>query len=269
MPFWKCAILAFLAIPRRAFAEGEDEPEEDGNEPPDDTEEGDGTLSLEQLQKLHSKMDADSNGKVSMAEVLQFADATRKEIAHKDIKDAMEEVDSDKDGKFSMDEFMKVLGGDAGMGEDSPRVAVEKRKFMAADADSDGFLSEVELPAIIYPETHGGVLHIAAQSTLEQRDADKDGLLTAEEFWEGVEEPIMADFKKFDKDGSGKLDLDELKDWESGRFRYVEDMKPFMEAGDKDNDLHVSSEELVAAHGTLASSNAHDHFMEWATHHEL
>merc|ERR1719195_125378 len=162
--------------------------------------------------------------------------------------------------------------------EASKRKAVEGEKFKAADADGDGLLSEVELPALFYPETHDGVLQIAAQSTLGQKDIDKDGLLTAKEFWEGdqvegeeiaASEEETADFRKLDKDGSGKLDLEELKAWESGRFHTHQAMQSFFEKADTNNDLHLSAEELAAAHGIISGSDAQYHFVEWAEHHEL
>jgi len=79
----------------------------------------------------------------------------------------------------------------------------------------------------------------------------------------------MAEFKKLDKDGSGTLDVDELKHWESERFHTIEAMKKLMEIADKDNDLHLTLEEIDAAYSTISSSDAQYHFMEWAENHEL
>mmetsp|Transcript_131760 Transcript_131760/g.262926 ORF Transcript_131760/g.262926 Transcript_131760/m.262926 type:complete len:286 (-) Transcript_131760:293-1150(-) len=285
MPVWKCALLAFLAIPRYACAEGDSDPEQKVEElPTDDTDESlADSLRPEQLQKMHSKMDADNNGKVSLNELLEFSHATRKHIAAKDIKTVFDEMDSDKDGKISLVELFNDIDkmaehDDKGEHDDkdeaSRRKAVEEEKFKAADADGDGFLSKVELPALFYPELHEGVLQIAAQSTLAEKDKDKDGLLTEKEFWEDhVEGELVGeattDFRKLDKDGSGTLDLEELKAWESGHFHTTEALQKLVEAADKDHDLHLTSDEMAAAHSTIAGSDAHYHFMEWAEHHEL
>jgi len=149
-----------------------------------------------------------------------------------------------------------------------------KKKFKIADADFDGVLSKAEIPALFYPETHEGVLQIAAQHTLDQKDTDKDGLLSFKEFW-GVEgealdasDEAMADFKKLDKDASGKLDLEELKPWESGRFHTMVSLQKFVETHDRDNDLHLTSEEIAAAHSMKPGSDAHYYLREMAEHHD-
>jgi len=279
MPFWKCAVLALL-VPRLACAEDFDEPEQIVNElPPDDADEvmGD-SISPEQLRKIHSKMDADGNGKVSLDEVLQFSDKIRKIVAIKDIETVLEVMDSDKDGKMSMDEFMKDTEQWSQDAEDQNEALAQKtaeeKKFKIADADFDGVLSKAEIPALFYPETHEGVLQIAAQHALDRKDTDKDGLLTFKEFWKGegeapgASDEAVADFKKLDKDASGKLDLEELKPWESGRFHTMVSLQKFVETHDRDNDLHLTSEEIAAAHSMKPGSDAHYYLREMAEHHD-
>jgi len=77
------------------------------------------------------------------------------------------------------------------------------------------------------------------------------------------------DFKTLDKDGNGQLNLEELKVWESGDYHTIQAMEKFMETADKDNDLHVTSEEIVAARDSMVDSDAHYQFLDWAEHHEL
>jgi len=216
-------------------------------------------------------MDLDSNGKVSLDEVLSFSAATQKQMAAKESLKILEDGDSDKDGKLSLAEYMKDMTEEQMTDEDK---AHEDKKFKMADADGDGLLSEVELPAMVYPEIHEGALQIAAQSTLEEKDIDKDGLLTAEEFWAGMD-PQMAeseegkrDFKTLDKDGNGRLNLEELKVWESGDYDTIQTMEKLMEATDKDNDLHVTSEEIVAGQDSM-DWRVHNQFVVWAEQHEL
>lgn len=278
MPVWKCAVVALLAIPRCACAEGDDGPEQQVEEfsTHDTNEVSDKPLRPDQLQKMHSKIDADNNGKVSLDELLGFSHATRKHIAAKDVKTMMDALDSDKDGKISLVELLKGMGLGEEHGDEegtSAHQALEEGKFKAADDDGDGFLSEVELPALFYPGLHEGVLQTAAQFTLRAKDVDKDGLLTEKEFWEvdHVEGETVEDdeFKKLDKDGSGALDLEEVKVYESGLLHTAEALQKFFEAADKDHDLHLTSDEMVAGHINLAGSDAQYQFMEWAEHHEL
>jgi len=253
--------------------------------PPEDDDEGieQDALAAEQMRGMHEKIDANRDGKVSMSEVLRFSDDMRKFIATKDVKTVLEEMDNDHDGKLSLPELMKDMeqwgeGDDEDQKEAQLRKDLETEKFKIADTSGDGLLDEQELPALFYPETHDGVLELTAKSTLQQKDTDGDGQLTPLEFWEGdqvegeelsISEEEQADFGTLDKDGSGKLDLSELKAWESGRFHTEEAMKKLFELADKDSDLHVTIDELTGAREQIAGSDAQYHLMEWAEHHEL
>merc|ERR1719189_3505471 len=113
------------------------------------------------------------------------------------------------------------------MAEYEQRKKVEKAKFTAADEDGDGMLSIEELPFFFYPETHAGVLSVMVEQLMQMKDSNQDGKLTPMEFWE-VEETLAdehaisdeeyADFQHLDHDGDGLLCLEDLRNWESGRF---------------------------------------------------
>jgi len=64
------------------------------------------------------------------------------------------------------------------------RKGVEGAKFKAADLNGDGKLDEKEYPALLYPETHEGVLSVIVGETMRQKDTNKDGKLSPKEFWE-------------------------------------------------------------------------------------
>jgi len=158
------------------------------------------------------------------------------------------------------------------------RSELEKEKFKVADTNKDGFLSVEELPSLFYPETHDGVLEVTAKHTLDQKDKDGDGQLSQKEFWEGevadgqdteISDEEKEDFKKLDADGNGFLNLGELKVWDSGMFHTSEAMKKIFEIADKDNDMHLSADEIEAAREMIAGSDAQYHLMEWAEHSEL
>merc|ERR1712008_58824 len=65
------------------------------------------------------------------------------------------------------------------------------------------------------------------------------------------------------------LEKPSMKVWESGDYHTIQAMEKFMETADKDNDLHVTSEEIVAARDSMVDSDAHYQFLDWAEHHEL
>jgi len=235
-------------------------------------------LTPEQMRSMHGKMDTNADGKVSMAEIMGFSDRMRKQIAAKDISDVLSEMDADKDGKLSWTELvsdMEQWGDDEDKKEREQRVEEERAKFRAADANGDELLDLVEMTSLFYPETHPGVLEITARTALKQKDVNGDGKLTAKEFWEGdvvesediaISEEEEADFRKLDLDKDGFLSVDELRHWESGRFHTEEAMKRLFELADKDNDMHLTADELNSALPQIAGIDAQYHLTEWAEH---
>merc|ERR1711920_463963 len=207
-----------------------------------------------------------------------------KAIAKKDITAILEEIDTSKDGKLTLEEHLNDIHNQADGGDEEEmkeleqRKVVEKQKFAAADLNGDGFLDSHELPALFYPETHDAVLQVTVAETMRQKDINKDGKLTPKEFWEADEadgdegelsEEENADFAKLDTDGDGHLNQRELQEWESGKFHTSEAMKKLIEIVDKNNDMHFTTEELANAREQIAASDAQYHLIEWAEHHEL
>mmetsp|Transcript_67941 Transcript_67941/g.192513 ORF Transcript_67941/g.192513 Transcript_67941/m.192513 type:complete len:283 (-) Transcript_67941:64-912(-) len=250
----------------------------------DDQDIDEESLSGDQLRRLHSKFDANGDSKVSLHEVLQFSQGIGKAIAGKDIGAILEEIDTSKDGRLSLEEHLSDIHNQADGGDEEEmkeleqRKRVEAAKFQAADVNGDQVLDAKELPALFYPETHDGVLAVTVQETMRQKDANSDGVLTQMEFWEAdpadgeeaeLSEEEQADFAKLDLDGNGVLNFDELKSWESGRFHTEEAVKKLFEIADKDHDMHVTADELAEAKEQIAASDAQYHLIEWAEHHEL
>merc|ERR1712083_269710 len=235
-------------------------------------------LTPEQMHGMHAKMDGNSDGKILLKEVMQYSESMRKVIASKDVVNVLEEMDLNKDGKLSLAELMKDME-QWGEGDEEEQKGMERRKeleaekFTMADENKDGLLDIKELPALFYPETHSGSLELTAKASMMEKDKDGDGLLTPKEFWEShstsdgeevtISDEEHADFKKLDKNGDGKLDIEEVKVWESGNFHTEGAMQKLFELADKDNDMHVTKQELEDAREQIAASDAHYHLMEW------
>jgi len=272
-------VLGVLCWPSRS--EG-DYPEDEADDLDQDIEEE--SLSAEQLRSLHAKLDGNGDGKLSLHEVLQYAEVMGKAIANKDIGSIMEEIDTSKDGRLTLEEHLTDVHNQADGGDEEEmkeldhRKKVETAKFAAADTNGDEFLDKDELAGLFYPETHEAVLSVTSAETMRQKDLNGDGKLTPKEFWEAEDadgddgelsdEEIM-DFQKLDLNGDGSLDQDELRMWDSGKFHTEEAMKKLFEIADKDHDLHVTADELADAREQIASSDAQYHLIEWAEHHEL
>ena len=249
----------------------------------DDQDIAEEAMSPEQLRALHAKFDKNKDGKVSLKEILDFAHHMSRAIAGKDVAAILEEIDADKDGKLSLQEHLNDLHQQAAGGDEEElkeldgRKEVETEKFKAADADKDQLLSPQEVASLFYPETSPAVLEVVVRDTMKSKDKNGDGMLSAKEFWEFMEEDgeeqlseeEMADFQKLDKDGNGFLSLEELRSWESGVFHTEAAMMKLLEIADKDGDMMATAEELEQAREELANSDAQYHLIEWAEHSEL
>jgi len=239
------------------------------------TDASDGQLSAQQMHGVHSKMDRNNDGKVSMDEVLSFSHEMRRITAMKDINAVLQEMDTDGDGKVGITEFLKEMDQhETGTAEEQRRILLDKERFKAADDDKNGVLDAQELPGLFYPEVNQAVLEVSTKATLEDKDTNKDGVLTPREFWELDENrDIMSeeesDFRRLDKDGNGTLDLAELNAWEAGHFHTEQAMQRLFDLADADSDLHVTAQELANARGMIAGSEAQYHLMDWVEQQEL
>jgi len=267
------------------LATGQDE---DGPDDPEPEESDHGinqdTLTSDQMRLIHSKVDANADGMMSMAEILGFSKNVRLEITKKDVGTIADEMDTDRDGKLSLEELLKdietwVDEGEAEMnGEALARKEVEIQKFKVADRNGDGVLDIEELPGVFYPETNDDVLDIAAAHTHKRKDRDGNGQLSPQEFWEGdgvdgqdqtMSKEEDADFAKLDVNSDGGLSVEELKMWEAGTFHTEDAMQKLFEIADENLDSHITADELARARERIAGIDAQYYLMEWAEHHEL
>ena len=99
----------------------------------------------------------------------------------------------------------------SGFEEDDDQISVERvraletEKFKAADVDHDDVLNLEEMASLFYMETSPPVLDVVVRDTLKTKDKNKDGVLSAKEFWdfapgEKIRDEEMKEFRKLDKD---------------------------------------------------------------------
>lgn len=234
-------------------------------------------LTTEQVHAIFKKIDANENGKVSLAEITDYAHTMRRALATRELQDIMSSKDKDKDGKLT---FVEFEGDDVG---DNPEQAMAEKEveFKGLDENSDGFVDADEMAALFHHHTNDKTETILTTHAMKDKDLDKNGMLTLKEFYhhygeEGEEESMEITeedkevFKKLDLDGSGTLTLKELRAWESGSFQTEQAMKQLFEAADKDKDNVVTLEELDAAKEELRTHEnpeAMMHLSQWAEHH--
>jgi Ca2+-binding EF-hand superfamily protein len=124
----------------------------------------------------------------------------REERHMKELRDAFDAADKDKDGKLSPHEWLQVLkitGVDANWDD-------VQQLFREKDRDFDGYLS--------FEEFTGQETKI--EMAFKAMDKDGDGSISKEEFKKVCKsltsEQATAAFNKFDKEGTGKLNYREF-----------------------------------------------------------
>jgi len=239
-----------------------------------------GTLTEDHMRQLHAKLDKNSDGKVHVDEILHYAQKTRKNVVKKEIAGMFDEIESTQDGHLSLEEHMSEMTEFHKGGEDEieKQRAAEMAKFKAADTNGDDKLDADELVHLMHPETHPEVLEVHTKEEMRNRDTDKDGKLSKEEWLEAQKRGEYTDpdahdphddFEKLDANKDGGIDMDELRHWESGRFHTEHAMKKLYHVADKDKDHHMSVEEMVAMVDHIDGHDAHPHFLDWVFHDDL
>jgi len=277
-------IFGLLAIVAKCQEEEEPEPPpmEDGDgmdeePPPDDAPPAE--IDEEKLKAIHAAMDTNNDGKVTKDEMHAFTTKAQLAESKLSIGDQLQEMDKDKDGKVSKDEYMKDMEGpmdeEAGeMSEEDKKnqqkyLEFEKEKFKVADRDKDGFLNADEMHVIMSYHLQDDMLTLVAQNEIKQRDTDGNGELTSQEFWMPGEEEdpdMKEEFAKIDKDGSGSINLNEFKAYESGQHYTDIALTKLLELTDQDNDGQMSLEEFTANPSLHEDHELSYHLQSWATH---
>lgn len=259
-------LLCFLSgsvICEASEVEEADDQHDEAGEGEEEQEISQNPLTSEQLSILHNKFDQNADGKVSLEEVLNYAGATDLEIANRSFSGTFAQLDEDKDGKLSLGELSEF--------HQSEDKAHEEAKLKAADINGDGFINEDELLGYFHPEAHPQVLTATMVLQMKQKDKDGDGELSKAEFEEagkGVDAAWQkdGDFEKLDADQSGKLNLDELKFFETGKFHIQQDMQQLFEVADTDKDGHLSAAEMAEAKDKLVELPVHEVLSDYSDH---
>jgi len=273
-------------------ADGEEANEEE-SEPTDQdhitlaNEEGDmefTELTSEQMRSLHKKMDANGNGQVSLAELLDYSHVARREIAKYELNGVVQHLDTDKDGKISLKEYQDD-GGRVFAHHREESDKERKEEFETIDENKDGFVEPEELTGLFHHHINDKVETKLTAVAMKDKDTNRNGALTMEEFYghladpekEKVDPSEIPDeekeiFRKLDIDNSGTLTLKELKAWESGAFHTEESMKQLFTVADLNADNVLTADELDAVKSKIASedyADAHSYLESWVQHGEL
>jgi len=230
-------------------------------------------LTSDHMRTLHKKIDSDGNGRISLMDILNFAEMMRRSIAKQDLNSVITSMDVDKNGKVSQQEFVDDRSGDEDFNEDSRQERI--KDFRDLDTNRDNQLDSDELPMYFHHYTSPKVEGVLTIIAMKDKDSDSNGVLSLQEFAAHLQhgdEPLRIPteerevFSKLDKDRSGTLNLDELKAWESGSFQAAEAMTDLFTGCDANGDKQITADEMEQARGRIAanhSSDAQTYLEEW------
>ncbi|KAJ8648489.1 hypothetical protein MRB53_001512 [Persea americana] len=99
-----------------------------------------------ELEKVFSRFDANGDGKVSASELASVMRALGSPPSEDELSRMMMEMDSDGDGFVDLKEFVEFYGGGGGGGEDGKEI---RDAFEMYDQNKDGKISAKELHRVL------------------------------------------------------------------------------------------------------------------------
>lgn len=260
------------------LAEVADSDENDDMEKSDeedvDSDEGEGIHehadTIEHLTRVSNIADTNSDGMLSPEELVTFADGLRSKKKWEHTRSALGALDANGDGHVAQAEMENQVS--------TPGRSDNKKRFVAADLNSDGLLNETEFHAFAFPAAHHMVLKVETGHQFEIFDRDGDKRISLEEFIKDDQhledfshEAAHEDYFLHDFDGSGDLDADEFKRLLAGHDLLLNSVNKTISAVDIDGDGHISISEEVpdGIRGLLDSEFIEDFFYhEYLGRHE-
>lgn len=152
----------------------------------DATDDENGITYKEMMKRDKRRWEAADEDKNALLSKEEFADFLHpEEASHMHdvvLTETLEDIDKDKDGKISLDEYIGDMYGGSGNTEDEPDwVKNEREQFSAyRDKDKDGFMNKEEIKEWILPTDYNHS-EAEARHLIFESDANKDEKLSKEE----------------------------------------------------------------------------------------
>ncbi|XP_059477375.1 reticulocalbin-2 isoform X2 [Neocloeon triangulifer] len=227
------------------------------------------------LKMLLVKMDRNKDGQIERKELHSWILRSFRMLSEEEAQERFEDIDENKDGKVSWEEHLEdTYGGTIvdDLKQHEPNVKMlkdDKELFDTADKNKDGYLDKNEFPLFSSPEEHPEMHDIILNHTLEDKDTDKDGFVTFQEFvgekGSHDKEWLLSEKEKFDsefdKNKDGRLDKAELLSWvvPSDDEIAEEEVVHLFASADDDHDDYLSFDEIIEHHDVFVGSEATDY----------
>ncbi|XP_031639072.1 reticulocalbin-2 [Contarinia nasturtii] len=229
-----------------------------------------------------SKIDTNKDGFVDKHELKAHILRSFKSLSEEESNDRFDEVDENNDEVVTWTEYLKEMydmdsEDDPGVkvpvgleSENKLLIADDKQVFEAADLNKDGQLNREEFVLFISPEEHPVMLPIILNQTLRDKDTDKDGIISFQEYLgESARDHdkawLIAEKERFDsehdKDGDGLLNENEILSWivPSNDDVATDEVNHLFAAADGDQDDRLNYDEIIDNHDLFVGSEATDY----------
>lgn len=265
----------------------------------------------DRLTKLFPLMDENADGKVDETELTHWVMKSFLKLNTAETKMRMESDDADEDGFVSWAEY---LDSTYGMTEEElekyksedlkdkeskdtmeQSLGYDKKKFNAADENSDGKLSTDEAVAFLHPYDFERMSDVETDRVMGEFDTNNDGKIDMEEylghsafsknaeggdrFDEDEDEVQTAEdiegekenFKYNDEDKDGSLNRAEVYKWVTPDMTGVagEEAAHLIQETDENSDGGVTLDEIIKQSDLWVGSEASDLVMSELDHDEL
>lgn len=113
------------------------------------------------------------------------------------VDETIDDMDTDKDGRISEEEYVKGTDDGTEDGDDSALIESEREQFrMYRDTDKDGYLNHEEVKEWIAPSDYDSALS-EAQHLIGQADSNKNGMIDKSEMLDHYDMFVGSQFTDF------------------------------------------------------------------------
>lgn len=233
--------------------------------------------SKKRLRVIVTKMiDTNRDGLVSYDELSVWIEKQRKAFMYEDVDKRIAEEDKDGDREITWEEYRKGRFGEWD-NVDLPKdhnlrrqIRKAEYKFNMADADKNGKMNRDEYVDFEHPEENKLMEEIALDEVIEDVDQNGDGVISVAEFLGQYNDehgpPAWVirqrqDFhKKFDKNGDGKMDREEARQWVlPENIDSHDETAHLIDGTDENADGFLSVDEILLHWNLFVGSQATDH----------
>ncbi|CBY20674.1 unnamed protein product [Oikopleura dioica] len=247
------------------------------------------------MERIFEDMDADADNYLEPNELHTWIHYLEQIRVDEDVHQQLPHFDINNDGFLDFNEYndkmMEIINNPETLKtlteEEQEALRADNqrntRRFLEADKNQDGQLDREEFGAFLHPHTAEWMQRCLAIEALEAMDTNENGLVDEDEFLKHVigdaktvnEQWLDQERRKFKENldidpADGQLDADEIIRFispENGNHIEME-VNNLVHQTDKDDDLRLSKEEVLANYRHFFASQATEWGKRILTHHD-